>query len=1240
MSWEAHYGSNSNDTSKNVLPTDDGGYLLVGRVAGNTGDVTGSGFLGGSGDGWVTKLNASGTISWKKCYGTTGTDLGIQQAIEVSDGYVLVGSRYFSGGVSTDKVWYAKVSKTNGAVTWEKEYGSTLQSLGYAIASTSDGGYLVGGETADGGRKALLLRTNSTGVVTTTYTAHPGGGVGSTIWGETIVQIEKTPDNGYLLLGKYFDSTEPGCFPLSEVPPKYDVWMFKFSSGFSAQWSRTYGGTTTDLPRDVAVRSTGDIYALGNTPCAGTVTGPNNAGVGDWVLHTNSLGVLQEAYVMSVSLTDFQVSFYGIGLSCDDQLLICGKSGGLLGTSSVVYKIAPDYSSIWNYYSEPSIDIPTAAYDIVKTSDNGYIVVGLYNSTSKLTDFYALKLAPDEDCSTPVASFCDKATTVTCGQYLAGQSTVTETNAITTYPCVSNGTFPGKDKVYKIVLSQAADLQIGLEIVTTGLDLDLFLLSNDCNTVTCLDTSLTNNSQTKKEGIVKSLAAGTYYIVVDGFSNTATGTFNIDFACGELICSNPAPTTLTCGTPYTSTTSGYTNNVSIYKQTASMPDDVPNERFDVNNAGPERLHRFVVAQAATVTVTLSGLSATVDLDMFLLNSCNKNNCIAKSTNAAGANEVITMALNAGTYYVSVDGFRNNAGAYTLTVDCGTPVNPASDLTFDIDDNICGGSNTVVQVPVRVRNFTNVTTFQMSVAVANGAVAQLESIQNGALPGTGDYVVSNPASGSLLWYNSTPTTVTDNTVICTLSVRLTGGASTTSALTITGNPVPIAAEQSIAGVFTQVTPVVTAGSVCVSANFSISGHILREDNVGVGNVKVQLSGSSTQTKTTDSQGAYTFSALAAGGNYVITPAKDTADRNGVNGSDLVAIQRHILGIAPLAGAYKRIAADANYSNSINGSDLVAIQRLILQLDPALPLNTSWRFVDKKHIFTDPNTPWTPAYPQTLTYNNLSADKTDADFTGVKIADVNVSNNPLYIGEESLEERMATTLQLETDDRLLSGSGETMLFPLRLSDACMLESFQFTIQFDPAVLKFRSATGSGQIAGFGAENMNLTLSDEGYLSFVWATPNGLSLPFKQGDPLLWLEFEGPQNSVSGLPVQDFLHLNGDVTPALAISAGGQESNVSLWFKTSGAGTSDYFFAPNPFSGKTFLNLYLPEVQTARISLFNTAGREVFNETVSLFSGHHSIAVECPSCAETQMLFYQIWLGNDRRSGKLLFQKKTTP
>jgi len=581
-------------------------------------------------------------------------------------------------------------------------------------------------------------------------------------------------------------------------------------------------------------------------------------------------------------------------------------------------------------------------------------------------------------------------------------------------------------------------------------------------------------------------------------------------------------------------------------------------------------------------------------------------------------------------------YRDAANTWRICCkDIGTPPNPSSDLTFDIDDNVCAGANTVVQVPVKVRNFNNVTTFQMSIDIGNGQVAQLQSIQSGSLPGTGNYPVLSSTNGALLWFNSTPVTVPDNTVICTLNILLTGNTSNTSTLNFSDNPTQIDAAQSIGGVSTPVTPIVLAGSVCIASNISISGKIVREDNLGIGNVTVQLSGGSTQTTLTDNAGNYTFSSLTAGGNYQITPVKNINYKNGVNGGDLVTIQKHILGLSSFTSPLRRISADADNSKLINGGDLVAIQRLILGLDLTLPLNNSWRFVDKKYVFPLPNNPWSPAYPEVLSYNNLNTTIPDADFTGIKIADADLTNTPGNIIDVIAADRLPNGLELEFDNSVLTGN--SLSIPLRVSSPYDLESFQFTIQFDPAVMQFRTATGSEHTLTFGAENMNSTAAENGYLTFVWAASNGLPTPLSKGDHLLWLEFDIAENAASNIRVQDILQLNGKITPAIATAHGGMEQRVTLQSKDPNPASLRCFVVPNPFSETAQLHLYLPEAQTVDFALHALAGNLILSQRYVLPSGHSTIPISCDNCKDSQLLLYQLQTGHEYHTGKLLFLKQ---
>ena len=65
-----------------------------------------------------------------------------------------------------------------------------------------------------------------------------------------------------------------------------------------------------------------------------------------------------------------------------------------------------------------------------------------------------------------------------------------------------------------------------------------------------------------------------------------------------------------------------------------------------------------------------------------------------------------------------------------------------------------------------------------------------------------------------------------------------------------------------------------------------------------NVTLTLTGSASGSTLSDGSGNYTFSSLASGGNYVVTPTKAalTPGSAGINGVDVLAVQRHFLNIA--------------------------------------------------------------------------------------------------------------------------------------------------------------------------------------------------------------------------------------------------------------------------------------------------------------------------------------------------------
>ncbi|MBD3348150.1 MAG: hypothetical protein GF400_03005 [Candidatus Eisenbacteria bacterium] len=105
-----------------------------------------------------------------------------------------------------------------------------------------------------------------------------------------------------------------------------------------------------------------------------------------------------------------------------------------------------------------------------------------------------------------------------------------------------------------------------------------------------------------------------------------------------------------CGTAIIDSTYGGPTNVDTY------------DCVGWNESGPEHVYRLVIpADGANVTVTLTEYGA--DLDLFLLEECDENTCIEWDDTD------FNTVLNAGYYYLVVDGYEGDAGKYMLQIGC-------------------------------------------------------------------------------------------------------------------------------------------------------------------------------------------------------------------------------------------------------------------------------------------------------------------------------------------------------------------------------------------------------------------------------------------------------------------------------------------------------------------------------------------------------------------------------------------
>lgn len=174
--------------------------------------------------------------------------------------------------------------------------------------------------------------------------------------------------------------------------------------------------------------------------------------------------------------------------------------------------------------------------------------------------------------------------------------------------------------------------------------------------------------------------------------------------------------------------------------------------------------------------------------------------------------------------------------------------------------------------------------------------------------------------------------------------------------------------------------------------TISGSVKAWWGGNMPEVKVVLSGSATDTVTTDSNGNYVFADLPAGGTYKITPLSKPLVLNGVDAYDLILVSRHILNLEPLEPAWKLIAADVNSGGTVTTLDNVDARKVLLGSIAQFPAQKSWRYFPANTVFQDPTNPFSNLPNEFIELGNVVQNTTGVHFFGVKLGDVDKGANP--------------------------------------------------------------------------------------------------------------------------------------------------------------------------------------------------------------------------------------------------------
>ena len=154
--WRRYFGGTQADLNKDVIETDDGGFLLVGISDSPDFDISNA---IGADDFWVIKVSAIGEKVWEKSYGGLETDRAFSIARTDDGNYLLTGeSRSLGEDISNPKgggdIWIIKINASNGAILWEKSFGGTEFDTSRGIKNLGNGSFAIAGSSRSTGGDA------------------------------------------------------------------------------------------------------------------------------------------------------------------------------------------------------------------------------------------------------------------------------------------------------------------------------------------------------------------------------------------------------------------------------------------------------------------------------------------------------------------------------------------------------------------------------------------------------------------------------------------------------------------------------------------------------------------------------------------------------------------------------------------------------------------------------------------------------------------------------------------------------------------------------------------------------------------------------------------------------------------------------------------------------------------------------------------------------------------------------
>jgi hypothetical protein len=294
--WGQTYGGAKPEYAYSMIETTDGNYFILGYS---------QSFGGGDFDTYLIKISPTGSLLWQKTYGGFGNDHG-REIIKTTDGnYAFVGTT--SSGFTSDQAFLTKIDLA-GTVLWTKNYGGSMHEGGNTVKETSDGGFIIAGQTfsyGQGNGSAYLVKTHSNGDTSWTKYYNTGTIISevnslvvnsdrsfvfvvrdSSSTTDIDVRVMKTDSLGVLGFNKLYGGTKKdtpkkiqktndGGYVIASSSRSFtwmnpDMWILKLTVGGDTSWTKHFGGTNHEHGNDIKQTADGGYIAVGHAKSYGS----------------------------------------------------------------------------------------------------------------------------------------------------------------------------------------------------------------------------------------------------------------------------------------------------------------------------------------------------------------------------------------------------------------------------------------------------------------------------------------------------------------------------------------------------------------------------------------------------------------------------------------------------------------------------------------------------------------------------------------------------------------------------------------------------------------------------------------------------------------------------------------------------------------------------------------------------------------------------------------------------------